>query len=604
MNLMGISKLVNGRGRLAGVVGWLCGCVIAGAIYGVFKELFGYAGVNTLCYLDWSGLLEELLAPEAGGLLRYCARLLVVLIGEPTWGWAIWLGYASVIYWAMWRLLGALWAVAMMALLCVVPVQLGFSVWTIGDFGLVVQGGLLALVSCVLIGCGRQRMGWGILLLSPVIYWLLGAFALVVTAVVGAFALWQRSRVASVLAGLLALCVPMGYAWLQSDWDLTMGEVWLTNVPLLFEANSLYWNLLSGGTMLALVVGLIGSRAFRGWRMLRGGVWVGALALGGYAIDLSTPRNDYLSLLRAQRLTREGGFGEVLTLTPDNPNPHRLLSGYRILALFRTSQLDDKLFAYPITTAHHKTQIDLAVMDTFTILFEYGFLNHARKFAYEEVVAKGWRPLYLDQMALCALLDGDNRLALRYVDQLARCPLQGERVAWFKRALAAQDAAALSQVIGPRYCVIAEYAQRLAADPACPTFIWGKNPEEIVYLRYAQLKNGNPEMVKLYFAASLLLGQPKILVENLAVLQMLYPAPQTLPRAFAQGLLMAMSHMPPAEQPQLSGEWIGAETYRCFQSFMRDDAQLRVDSTNQVLIDRFLQNYRSSYYFYERHLLP
>lgn len=120
--------------------------------------------------------------------------------------------------------------------------------------------------------------------------------------------------------------------------------------------------------------------------------------------------------------------------------PTRIEVLYRNLALQKLGRGGDELFQYPDGDAEYKavrTTSYLRLIAAAPLYYYYGKANYSYRWCMEGMVEYGMRPCYLKYMALCAIVNGEKRLARKYLRQLSHT--------WFYRDFAAKYLSYLDQ---------------------------------------------------------------------------------------------------------------------------------------------------------------
>lgn len=551
-------------------------------------------GLRACCYADWAGLCEAAADPFPGGLLRWFAHGLMGLWRVPLLGAAVLvalLGGLTALARATRRLPGA-WALWPAGVLLWQVAYCGFSCWIFADAAFVTH---YALWWAVVLGLVAAGVRWGAWSAAGLLLWPVAGLAAPVGVALGTCvgrAAWP-SRVARLVA---ALALPL--AWrCCAEADPAWHETCLANSPILFEADSLYWNLASLSIPLILLAAPWLSRLrlpalrlpFTVHRSLFTSAAAAAVTLLCFYRGMD-PIHPLYDILACERAVARNDPAAILRLPAERVVKHRMLSAYAIYALWRTGQLEERLFDYPWRVSHEASTIDTMELDGYRLLFRYGLVQIARRWGYESVINKGWDADKLDLLARTAIITDEPALATRYARQLARLPL------------CRRQAECLLEVIAhraepdPELKRLHDLHLRLSLDSGSPVFEGAKRLEEGIYNRYAVLKNGNRDMVALYLCASLLRKDTVPFLENYDVILSVWPQ-RPLPRAFQQALLDAAAEQPPAEQPHLTADLFSPETLHAFEAFRRTLPALSAGRMSPVdLLPRFGR----TFWFYKR----
>ncbi len=547
-------------------------------------ELLMKLGGRALCYADWAGFWEAATRPVPGGTLAWCGALLATLFQVPWLGLFAFLGLSVAVV-----LLGRHWCRlnwwAAIAPCIQVILQLtfcGFSAWIFQEPAFM-QTYLLEWAACLFaLGAVKRYGAWGIL--AALLYPITGISVLL--GLVGAILLKQISHLTRGLCLATALLAVMGWKWFcyaDPSWpNLLKTQTWF-----LFESGALWWDVF---TLLALKsvftesawsVRLAAASPFK-----RALVAIATPLCLIVTLCLIRDPNTLYSILQCERNLRTGDGRAALQLPESQVIGHRMLSAYYIHGLWRTGQLEDKLFDMPWKVSHKSTTIDTMSLDGYWLLYHYGIVQMARRWCYESVIKLGWTPDDYALLTKVALVCNEMPLARRYAQQLARLPFRGAEAAEYLSYTQGTPIPKTHELWR-----IAELHLRLVADEGSPTFEAGKKLEEGIYNRYAVLKNGNRDMVALYLCSSLLLQDTTALTENFDVICSVWPQ-RPLPRAFQQGLLAAAATLPPEQQPRLTVDLFSPGMFEAFQAFQKEAP------TANPAAEAFRKRFGKSYWYY------
>ena len=563
-----------------------------------FWPIFCKLGLRACCYADWAGFCAAAGEALPGGVLRWAAHLGMGLWRVPLLGGAVMvgaLGGLTLCARVSGRLRGG-WGVLPGGLLLWQVAYCGFSCWIFANAAFPLHYALGWSVLLLVATVGWRWGAWGAL---GVVLWPVAGLPALAGVVLGALA--GRGRWPGRL-GRLVLALAVAVAWRRfSESDATWQELCLANSPFLFEQDCALWNV--GNSL--LLGALLGAEPLRAWvaraveaRWAKRGAlglrlagWlVAALAVGGSCWVGMDPVRPLYEILACERAVERDDVAAILRLAPERAVKHRMLSAYTIYALWRSGQLEERLFDYPWRVTHSTSTIDTMELDGYRLLYRYGLVQLARRWCYESVINKEWSGEKYALLARIALVTEEPALARRYARQLARLPLWGKE---------ASQLLALCEGRGqpePELRRIHDLHLRLCADTGSPTFEGAKRLEEGIYNRYAVLKNGNRDMVGLYLCASLLRKDTTPLAENYEVILSVWPQ-RPLPRAFQQGYLEMTLTPPAGGTPPLRSDLFSPATVRDFEAFC---ATLRHASGGRLSPEQLMPRFGRSYWFYSR----
>lgn len=155
------------------------------------------------------------------------------------------------------------------------------------------------------------------------------------------------------------------------------------------------------------------------------GMIVAAICLFNYTYRDS----NFFDTLEQKQALEQGDYERVLDIarTAETP-PTRIQVMLTREALWQTGQAGDKMFAYPDGDTPYNSPRQFQYMRLLCgRLFYYleGKVNYAYRWCMEDMVEYGRRPDYLCYMVKCALINGEWKLADKYLDAL-------DHTLWYK----------------------------------------------------------------------------------------------------------------------------------------------------------------------------
>lgn len=546
----------------------LCVCVAAVTQGPLLHKL----GLRACCLADLPGLRTAALDVLPSGLLRWCAELLSVLWAMPWLGGTLFLLLGLGVTWMgrRWARLGPVTSVLPFALVVGQVAYCGFSVWLFADATFPVLYLLIWGLTLFTMGLARRWGGRA----APVLAALypLGGSATLMGGLAAAALPGQRLRAR---AAWVALTFALPVAWQRlSPYDPAWDVLLKANVPFLFEHGSRVWDTASALLFATLALAPWATRALPRMRTpallnrLPARLTTTARTIGPAALfALVTlwamdPVHPLYDLLACERALARGDMARILAVPEERVAAHRMLGAYRIHALWRAGELEERLFDVPWQVSHATSTIETMELDGYNLLYDYGIVQLARRWCYESAVNKGWSAPKLALLARIALVCDEPALARRYALQLRRIPLhraEAETLLGLAQGTEKPTAALLR---------VANLHRRLCLDEGSPVFEGDKRLEPGIYNRYAVLKNGDRDMVALYLCASLLRKDLTPFIENYDVILRVWPK-RPLPRAFQQGLLAAAATLPPTDQPRLTADLFSPGVPQAFADFQR-----------------------------------
>lgn len=577
------------------------------AVLGVgfaYQPLIEKLARRTLFFATWHDAWLAFTAPRPGEFLDYLARGLTTLGMRPMLCIAV-LALASAGLTALWggafrksRAAMGFAAFPVLLFLCQLA-HLGFSVYLFKQTSFLFCH-LLGFAAALALYWLWQR--WrGALLLAAALYPLLGMPAIFACIFIAIHALGERRWGTAALAAALSAAAPgLCAEFLYGAYALD--SAYTVNAIILFESEALWWNIAAGAALFAAALCAL----FNALRLTLP-LWCSLPALL-LPFFITTPfawfiaekdTANLFAILRAENAAEHGDWEALLAIpTPPGREPHRMLTAYRILAMFRTGTLADRLLTYPVQTKHTTTSIDTMKIDGFRLLYRYGLVQIARKWCWEKTEDLSPTPDSLLYFGRIALITGELDAAKTWFTLLARCPFYATEAAEGLR-LATDPTAEIND---PELGIIHDLFVRLSADSANPVFENQRNLEAIIYSRYAVMKRGSQPMVGLHLIANMLMDNPLPVLENLETLLALRPDPTTpLPRYYQEAILTALAEIPTPQQPRIPTEALSQASLDRFQRFQHDARRIFGPGAAPTpeARDAFATTYRDTYYFYK-----
>ena len=328
-----------------------------------------------------------------------------------------------------------------LAPLCLVPslmlllnyTQVGYMLWLVKTPAVAFTLPLGMLLAVVLAALPLRFGGmWTrtccMVLFCTLGYWLIGMFGIIACLFVALPTMieivkahqWKNLSIYSLVLVLSLVAPRLMYG--HGLFLIRLSEVYVAGMP---DYN---WNdsekSLSYPSMVALVVSLLlSTRRFVSakivWLPLSLACMIGsAVALCRYTCQ---DQNLLLALKQKHALER-GDYDEVLMLASSSADePTRANVMLTREALWQLGQAGDKMFAYPDGDAPYGSPRAfqyLRLLCGRTLYYLEGKVNYAYRWCMEDMVEYGRRPDYLKYMAKCALVNGEWKLAEKYLSAL------------------------------------------------------------------------------------------------------------------------------------------------------------------------------------------
>lgn len=294
-----------------------------------------------------------------------------------------------------------------------------------------------------------------LILLCPVLlYPVLGSYSLLATVVMGVM-LWRLederllSRIlGSVIAVVSVVVVPVLYYQLVF-YQTSKADIYWTALPsyrmpeLLFVYYTPFILLAVFFIAMAAVYGLLPKGEVKHplkWSLLNI-VLLSVLAFGVKHFWYSD--YNFHKELSMQRYMEQEDWDGVLREAADlQDEPTRAIVMMKNLALFRQGKQGDQMYHY-LTGAKPcdaPFRVNMTQVIGKSSYFFYGLPNYCYRWCLEDGVEYGWRAEYLKYMTRCALLNGEYRVARKYIDMLKHTRYHHEWAESQERFLAGEEA--------------------------------------------------------------------------------------------------------------------------------------------------------------------
>jgi len=103
---------------------------------------------------------------------------------------------------------------------------------------------------------------------------------------------------------------------------------------------------------------------------------------------------------------------------PDEPT--RAIVMMKNLALFRLGRQGDEMYHYKTGAKASDTPLAISMTQVVgrSVYYHYGLLNYSYRWCLEDGVEHGWRTEYMKYLTRCALVNGEDRVARKYIGLL------------------------------------------------------------------------------------------------------------------------------------------------------------------------------------------
>lgn len=423
------------------------------------------------------------------------------------------------------------------ALALALTAHMGFGIWgtTVPDLVFQVMLGLLAVLACYRLTAGRRAVL--ALLLTPVLYAACDAWAFLFAFAVLARAATDRRPSGAPLSLLgaaapLALLAVMPYALVRCGFlTLSPADAYARHA-LWGKGGDATWNMLvvaiPAVTLLLLFLKQIGPLP----RKLSVGLPLALLCLA--ALVITAPRHPQLgTLLAMEKAAKEARWEDLLSLGKSDPQPHRMMTAYRILALFKTGRVADDLFNYPVPASHTASSAATRWFNGPLLYYEYGLPLIARKALIGDVGDFGLSAERLRLLGMLSCVTSEFKAARAYFERLSRQPFyRREAERWLRIMRGEEPAPTDFGHIYSAYLAFKKQNPRLAMAAH-------KGLEEDIYGAYQKLRDCSPDLAVFVLCVALLERDLERLEANPHILEEAMRSHE-LPMALQEGLLSCL----------------------------------------------------------------
>ena len=275
---------------------------------------------------------------------------------------------------------------------------------------------------------------------TAVLYPLIGFYGLLATLLMAVLT-WRlkdmtlTGRVVATAVGLLCIVFWPLYYYNYVFCQTGIQNIWWTGLPL-FVIDKEYHAYYIPYYIIA--VSLVAMAALykhdREKAVSRPVVWaicqVAMLAVLVYGVSRYWYRDyNFHKELRMVRCMESHDWEGILSEAAYNEDePTRAIVMMKNLALFRLGRQGDEMYRYKTGAKDCSTPIHVSMTQVVgrSIYYHYGLLNYCYRWCLEDGVEMGWRAEYVKYLALCSLLNGEDRVARKYFDMLSHTRYHGE----------------------------------------------------------------------------------------------------------------------------------------------------------------------------------
>ena len=379
----------------------------------------------------------------AGGFLTWLGTWFTAFFFYP------WLGVVLLCTW--WALLIYVmartfrvpleWSVVLLvpvALLLLTDVDLGYWVYYLklrGHFFVATIGTTIAVAAVWLFRCVPTRFHLrtlSIFLFTLVLYPLTGFYGLL-AAVLMAVMAWRlddlnwKGRVVATLMALLSVALLPQVFYRYVYYQTNQLNIYWTALPL-FRYDQEYANyyipyyiLVAFLLFLAVMYGFWRAK-FTGKVLVQAVSQVVLLAALVWCCNHFWYKDyNFHKELRMQQCLEQADWNGILAEAAYNDDePTRAIVMMRNLALFRLGRQGDEMYRYPTGAKACNSPIPVRMTQVAgrSIYYNYGQLNFCYRWCLEDGVENGWRVEYMKYLIRCSLVNGEYRVAKKYIDIL------------------------------------------------------------------------------------------------------------------------------------------------------------------------------------------
>ena len=430
---------------------WLLALILIAAALLVFESDFLWKTQELNLFLTTPDFFCQQMV-VSGGLLTYLGTFLTQFLAIPWLGVLMLCGLWYLLMWLTRRAfqISHRWSVLMLipvALILITIVDMGYWVYVLklrGHFFVTTLGVTSVVALLWAFRCLPSR--WSlrplfIVLTCLVGYPLLGIYALAAALVMGIWTWRLTTKGEGIINSLLAigvvLVVPLLYYRFVYH-ETNFVNIYWTELPLFRVADehpvyyTPYYLLLAFFIVMAVCYRkdtvakpFTGSSAKEGtkkkWLPFMGGVGRGLLfLLITYGVFHFWMKDEnFHHELKMQRCIEQADWSGVMDVaTRQQDEPTRAIVMMRNLALSRLGRQGSLMYHYRNGSKAPSTPFNISMMQVVggTLLYyQYGLLNYCNRMCMEMGVEFDWRPEYIKYMAKCAILEGDQQVARKYL---------------------------------------------------------------------------------------------------------------------------------------------------------------------------------------------
>lgn len=465
-------KLTKGRKALISCIAFLFFAVVAYAMMAEKNAVYLYAVQERSSFInEWSFFLDKMM--YAGGLSQWLGCYFTQFFYYPGIGTLMLIAFWAILFYLIHRAfrISALWSVVALIplfVLLVSVIDLGYWLYYLKSPGYWFTQTIcvIAMTAGIWLCTPRERETSthagtvlkyvAIPLWTAVAYPLIGAWALIGTFWMAA-KYWMEARRANlrvdyIVPGIAAACIavtPLFYY--QYYTRMRLEDAWRVNIPLFQDSNYTSYVMTVPFIIVALMpcVFLLihwkenepkqdyTPRQATVWGFANVAILIACAVLVPY---FAYDNYNYNAELRMYRAIDESRFEDVLTEAAKAPGPMtRQMVIAKNIALMNTGEIGNKMFHYDNSGEPPYVRDSLHVHMVQTagpqIYYNYGRANFACRWAIENGVEYGYSIDNLKTLTRAAMISGERKVALKYINILRNTTFHKEWAEEWERML-------------------------------------------------------------------------------------------------------------------------------------------------------------------------
>ena len=400
-------------------------------------------------FLDTPLYLKQQMV-ESGWLITWLGSYFTEFFYHP------WIGVTLLCCW--WALLMAItsrafhipmkwWAVLLIpvAALLLADVDLGYWIYYLklrGHFFAGTIGTTIAIAAVWLYRLTPKKFflrSFFIVIATGVLYPLIGFYGLMAAALMGLLS-WRLNdtlagHLSATTTAILSIALWPLFYYQYIFFQTNLSNIFWTGLPLFFidkEYPTYYIPYYILGISLAAMAVLYRPQSEK--RIKKPLLWTGCNLLLIAALIFGVQHywykdgNFHKELRMLQCVERQDWEGTLSEAAWSEDEPTRAIVMMRNLALFRLGRQGDEMYHYKTGAKASDTPIPVSMAQVVgrCIYFNYGQLNFCYRWCLEDGVEHGWKVEYLKYLIRCSIVNGDHRVARKYIDLLRHTRYYGE----------------------------------------------------------------------------------------------------------------------------------------------------------------------------------